>query len=168
MSFSVSRSKRLMLQLQLWVIYFEKKNLIVFLTKDKSVTEEIFIYLMVVTMFYCIRQAGNPTLKLEQSCLPSWLTGLGRAFKCLSVCLSCCIYAKKLITCINETLVLLVLAEVWINAIMQGSQNSLLYTQRNGERFQFDPEESASIQENSFIVRWRGVSFKTFTEAFVL
>lgn len=123
---------------------------------------------MVVTMIYCTRQAGNPTLKLEQSCLPTWLTGLGRAFKCLSVCLSCCTYNTKLITCIRETLVLLVLAEAWINATAQGPQNSLIYTQRNGGRFQFDPEESASIRENSFIVRWRGVSFKTFREAFVL
>lgn len=124
----------------------------------------ILIYLMVVTMLYCTRQAGNPTLKLEHPCLPTWLTGLGRAFKCLS----CCTYNKKLITCISETLVLLVLAEAWINARAQRPQNNLIYTQRNVGRFQFDPEESASIQENSFILRTRGVSFKTFREALVL
>lgn len=128
------------LHLQLWVIYLEKKNMIVFTQKVLPI---LFWWdinpLMIVTKNYHTRWEILQVLAI----LSAHLTHLTCVVVLLCQCLSfsCCNYDSILITWINRTLVLFCL-------------HSLINIWINPGRFPFDPEESACIQENSFTTWW--------------
>lgn len=76
MQFSMARSKRLTLQLQLCVVYFQKKNGIVFSQKFKSYFDEISIIYWLWQSLVIYLTGWKYFTVVRQSCVPTWLIGL--------------------------------------------------------------------------------------------